>query len=792
MPKESFASELDVIFERQNELYSSISRAADNARKLAIPKRTSGQFVARLERLTDNWAEFSKNHRLLNQYRSSYSETVYFSDDLYNCCEESYIDSKAVIIDMLNDIKKPSDATVSTAPDVVESRSKQLPRISLPTFSGRYADWTQFRDLFVTMVKDNASLTKVEKFQYLKMSLEKEPSKLVKNLLIINDNFDVAWTLLVERYENLRILIDTQLTILLSIKALKTESSVELNMLISEVKESLGALECLGCPVDHWDHLLIHILVRKLDCESIKEWEKSITDRKVPSKFSEFSQFLIGRVLTLEAIEKLSDKRKNFSFSSESGNKSGTIKSHNASAKNWTCVLCGDEHYLSRCKAFLAKLPKQRSEFVADHKRCYNCLGRHLLDRCLVTTRCRTCAKRHHSLLHEFPPEKINKVISNENNKTNSNLPEPSTSHRVHSFHIHSSVLLATALIKVKSVRGDLFLVRALIHQGSEVSFISESLVQRLSLPRSAASVPINGVGSTRTCISNGLASIQLVSRRDGSISFEEKTFILPKLTSYVPKVQSKSIPPELKTLDLADPEFNSNRKIDLILGVKFYSRIIQNNIRKFNNGFMVAQKTLFGWILFGSVSDSCSISNSERYGFQCSVDRELLGTIQRFWKLEDDSVPIRKLSSDKEECENHFLQTYSRDLSGRFVLRLPFKRSPLALGASYNVAVKSFGRMEQRFAKSERLSVSYHNFMHEYLSLGDMQLVSSNIQALNYYLPHHGVVHESSTTTKLRVVFNGSAPTSSGLSLMSSTAGQPAFWSSTIRFSGTINRHVC
>jgi len=48
------------------------------------------------------------------------------------------------------------------------------------------------------------------------------------------------------------------------------------------------------------------------------------------------------------------------------------------------------------------------------------------------------------------------------------------------------------------------------------------------------------------------------------------------------------------------------------------------------------------------------------------------------------------------------------------------------------------------------------------------MELISTNIsyEGEIYYLPHHGVVQESTTTTKLRVVFDGSAKSSFGISL--------------------------
>lgn len=59
-----------------------------------------------------------------------------------------------------------------------------------------------------------------------------------------------------------------------------------------------------------------------------------------------------------------------------------------------------------------------------------------------------------------------------------------------------------------------------------------------------------------------------------------------------------------------------------------------------------------------------------------------------------------------------------------------------------------------------------YGAFMNEYLSMGHMELAQSNYNGPTFYLPHHAVFKAGSSTTKIRVVFDGSASTSSGLSL--------------------------
>ncbi|XP_054717437.1 uncharacterized protein LOC129226832 [Uloborus diversus] len=63
-----------------------------------------------------------------------------------------------------------------------------------------------------------------------------------------------------------------------------------------------------------------------------------------------------------------------------------------------------------------------------------------------------------------------------------------------------------------------------------------------------------------------------------------------------------------------------------------------------------------------------------------------------------------------------------------------------------------------------------YKNFMREYLSLNHMELVQAEEIIVEdrkcFYMPHHGVIREHSSTTKLRVVFDASAKSSTNISL--------------------------
>ncbi|KAJ8875160.1 hypothetical protein PR048_023055 [Dryococelus australis] len=96
----------------------------------------------------------------------------------------------------------------------------------------------------------------------------------------------------------------------------------------------------------------------------------------------------------------------------------------------------------------------------------------------------------------------------------------------------------------------------------------------------------------------------------------------------------------------------------------------------------------------------------------------------------------------------------------------------------------------EVSLAKSKQSRGHYNEFMKGYKDLGHMASVEDKNETRTslkpYYMPHHGVVKESSSTTKFRVVFNTSEKTTNEISqhlLMVGPAVQEDLHSIVLRF---------
>ena len=101
---------------------------------------------------------------------------------------------------------------------------------------------------------------------------------------------------------------------------------------------------------------------------------------------------------------------------------------------------------------------------------------------------------------------------------------------------------------------------------------------------------------------------------------------------------------------------------------------------------------------------------------------------------------------------------------NGKFIVPIPFKYY-MQLGDSRRTAVARLLCMEKKFHQNSFLKEEYSKLINEYLNLGHMEEVTTE-KVAKCYLPHQAVIRNTSTTTKLRVVFDASAKTSNGRSL--------------------------
>ena len=154
-------------------------------------------------------------------------------------------------------------------------RSSQikLPKIDLPSFSGKYTEWTSFIDQFDSAVHGNPNLQNAEKLNYLKSSLRGEAHDLIKNVAITDVNYELARRTLMDRFDNKRFIVSMHLSAVLNYPTLKTEDGTSLRKLLECLRENVAELEVQGCNTQDWDPILVHVIEQKLDPESQKQWQ---------------------------------------------------------------------------------------------------------------------------------------------------------------------------------------------------------------------------------------------------------------------------------------------------------------------------------------------------------------------------------------------------------------------------------------------------------------------------------------------------------------------------------------
>lgn len=81
-------------------------------------------------------------------------------------------------------------------------------------------------------------------------------------------------------------------------------------------------------------------------------------------------------------------------------------------------------------------------------------------------------------------------------------------------------------------------------------------------------------------------------------------------------------------------------------------------------------------------------------------------------------------------------------------------------------MATKRFLRLENKLGSFPEMKQQYVDFITEYIELGHCKVISEIDDRETNFMPHHCVLKPTSSTTRLRVVFDASAQPSTGVSL--------------------------
>ncbi|XP_037293643.1 uncharacterized protein LOC119189067 [Manduca sexta] len=322
-----------------------------------------------------------------------------------------------------------------------------------------------------------------------------------------------------------------------------------------------------------------------------------------------------------------------------------------------------------------------------------------------------------------------------------------------------NQIMLATALVDVASNDNTFHTVRALLDNGSQHCFISESLLKYLNVAVIQSAIRVSGVGHSVTH-SNQSCEINIRSKIN-DFNTNIRCIVLPEITGSIPQSHIKSnlitIP---QNVVLADPSFYISSKIDILIGADRFWDLLDEGRFKLPCGPYL-QNSKLGWLLSGPIDSKFLRSNH----VVCNISQTLDNQLRKFWELEEIQFNDDNLTEDERQCEENFMRTTKRDVDGRFSVRMPLKESPDVLGDSFEMARSRFLALERKLNRMPHFKQMYCEFMREYIRLGHMKRIQKE-DSTHYFLPHHGVWKDDSTTTKLRVVFDASAVTTSNKSL--------------------------
>ena len=426
-----------------------------------------------------------------------------------------------------------------------------------------------------------------------------------------------------------------------------------------------------------------------------------------------------------------------------------------------TCCFCGKNHPTEKCFKLSGSI-QVKKEKLKSAGLCFRCLlPGHIAKGCSVV--CRICNGRHHDII--CGPPAVGPTSAGVSNVSSPPLP---SSGNVNASATHSSSTTSFVSVANSTPLGDmsashpsvaLQFARVIVHgsqgvteatvmfdTGSDRSYVTQDLANRVK-PKWVDSEPV------------AFASF-------GSLLATAVDVICAPLSC--PSL-GHDILNYFGDISFADHyETGSVVKIDILIGMDSYCQFVLPQVLCSEVADLIAQNSVFGWIVSGCLS--LGISASHR-----NVSHQLLcvnvcdDTVRSFWELE--SVGI--VSEDLESAVDPVLQEFENSVDfvdGRYEVKLPWRRgSSSRLQNNEKLAAIRLQNLNRCLTHEPELQVKYDSVIQNMWSSGIVEEVLPHEQKVDrpiFYMPHRPVVRETAVSSKVRPVFDASARGYNGVSL--------------------------
>ena len=796
----SLAMEIECLEEEVMESLSSVSFTSSTAQ-------------ARLRSVESSFKELNRRIRPYlsdPQLKGLWSELVSQKKELNRTADEATTPASPVSPTIMS---SGSSTTVDSTPMVNYSHLRVKP----PTFSGNPLEWSKFESLFSAIIEDTKLLSDRQKVSLLTEAMVDPQAKAKAEDAATLGTYADVFAALTDSYGRPRVVFPLYMdSIFRDLPPIVYSSAGLMEAKARLSKGYRGLQSCKACTAEH---LIGQHAFNMLTAEARRAWTVFNSGCKEPPTYEKVLAFFDKEITNLDGDARppaVTPKQKSFAQPplvklGHNSNKTAKVNAVRAtdtsnSSKPSSCPYCKMEgHRVHHCTDFRAADGEARRQFVSSSRLCYNCLASgHRSQDCNSRGRCRECGAKHHSLLHTPRHRKSSPASSTPPAVASVNL------NCLDNPHIPTKSLLRTAVVEFSSHRRSRT-AALLFDEGAEVSLITSHLARTIGSELKPCNLRVDGIGASPVACKH-ITKVQVASihcaRTSSSDSSMSSTSDSPMSSTSDSSTSSMSNSSSLHDssslrdsstvsvicyvvehsltvnagIDVeiirkvmvdsnvtpwADPKFGRPTRIDILLSGKDTNRTYSGSDFYSSGRELRFVQTCFGWTVGGGLPASSqpqSVAIS-----RASVDfKEAPEAIfQQLW--EQQEIPAESTISPEDQLVlDHFQDTHVRLSTGQYQVALPRQLPAPELGESRQNAIRRFLSYERSLKRRGKWE-EFHKVLFEYPAMHHAEKVPIGDLCKpawqTFYMPVHGVVKESSLTTRLRAVFDASAHTSSGVS---------------------------